>query len=247
MPPQFYAYQLSVTASAGADKEINDRIELGNFTVYSNTGNDNMTFPYTSLDPPDLDGDGNDADWSAGLPSGQYLEIWWSQVYAPYALEFRHTTWMGWYWAYTSMVIYGKNGFSVVKKNGIFDPSLGDNSLADNWDDTVNASVFSTKTPVCATYLITYNMTKYNNITDAWNGGELGYLISFDLDRNATGMSVWGLIGAILLFQSPYIGIEGLFGTLLTTMIAIPVWILSIMAFVKIIQSIIPFIKGVEE
>jgi len=236
--PGFYAHQYEFAASAGASKEIAEAFDLANVTLYSQLGGGNMTYQWSSYwDHPD------GKQHQVGLPSGQYLEVWWGDdpSWIPKSLQFRHTT-EGWWLSWVRMTVYNKDGSPIEYNEFVYAADL-----ENAWDDAANASVLQTKTPVSASYLINYNQTKYSSITDAWNGGELSYILSYELDLNATQMSVWGLIGALLTFNAPALGITGIGGTIITAMIAVPFWVISAILIVKLIFAIIPFVKGVDE
>ena len=70
IPTDFFS--ISYEASAGYQQEVADTLDSANVTIYSSLGSDNMTYQYSSYhDHPTA------PEFSAGLPSGQYLEIWW--------------------------------------------------------------------------------------------------------------------------------------------------------------------------
>jgi hypothetical protein len=243
--PDFYANQASYTASAGITQEIAETFDLANVTLYGQIGGGNMTFEWSSLiDHPSA------PQHQAGLPTGQYLEIWWSYYPVPITpikyLQFRHTT-KGWWTSFLIMQVYYKDGTPIEAREYPGQGLIDSVHLVNAWDDNSNASVFQTKTPVTASYLINYNQSKYSTITDAWNGGELSYILSYELDLNATQMSIWGLMGALLTFNAPALGIAGIGGTIITAMIAVPFWVITAILIVKLIFAIIPFVKGVDE
>lgn len=237
---EFYAYQGSYTASAGMDKETAQRFDLANVTIYSNSGNDNMTYEYSSY----YDGPGAPV-WQMGLPDGQYFEVWWSsqQFARGYVktLEFRHTTEVWWGLDHIAMEIYTANGTKIGQFINDYWP------IQNYYDANVNASVFQTKTPVATSILVGFNQTKYANIAAAWTAGELNYVLSYEFNQNATMMSIWGLMGALLTFNSPALGLTGFTGTLINAMVAIPFWVMTIILIVKLVFAIIPFVKGVDE
>jgi hypothetical protein len=235
--PDFYT--ASYTASAGASKEFAESFDLANVTIYGQVGSGNMTYQWSSYwDHPD------GKQHQVGLPSGQYLEVWWGDdpSWIPKSLQFRHTTENWWGLSWVRMTVYDKDGVHLTYNEFVYATDL-----EATWDEDSNASVLQTKTPVTASYLIQYNQTKYSTITDAWNGGELSYILSYELDLNATQMSVWGLIGALLTFNAPALGIAGIGGTIITAMIAIPFWVITAILIVKLIFAILPFVKGVDD
>lgn len=240
MTAAFYANQGIYTASAGATKTIASSLDLANVTIYSQAGSDNMTFPYSSYhDHPSA------PKFQVGLPAGQYLEVYWGFYGNARALEFRHTTEVWWGLTFIRMNIYTKAGGPLGKY--LLEHPLSYQHLTDNWDADANASIFYTYTPIAASYLIQYDQAKYSSISDAWSSGELGYTISYELDINATQMNVWGILGSLLVFNAPALGMTGIGGYVLNMLIAIPTYIMSAILFVKSTLAIIPFIQGLRE
>ncbi len=234
----FYANQAAYSASVGATKEARDRLDTANVTIYGQVGSGNMTYTWSSYwDHPD------GKEHQAGLPTGQYLEVWWSiDPYVGKSLQFRHTTENWWGLSFVPMGIFYENGSLTPFNDFLYAPIL-----ENAWSEEANASVFYTKNPVTAGYLIDYNRTKYASITAAWDGGELNYVLSYELDQNATMMSVWGLLGAILTFNAPALGMAGIGGLVLTAMVSLPFYVMTGILITKIIFAIIPFIRGIEE
>ena len=230
---EFYTY--TFTSSVGSAKDYEEEFDLADVTIYGQVGEGNMSYAWSSYhDHPSA------PQHQAGLPSGQYLEVWWGQSGFLKILQFRHTTEQWWGLAFHPMDIYTQTGFGV----GTF---ILVTDLESEWDDNANASVFQTKTPVSSSYLIQYNQTKYATITDAWNGNEINYVLSYELDQNATAMSIWGVLGTILTFNAPALGLTGVGGTILNACIAFPFYAITAVLIAKIIFAIIPFIRGIEE
>jgi len=239
MTTDFYANQGTYTASAGTAHTAPSSFDVANVTIYDATGADNMTYPYTSLTdapaPP---------QWTGALPDGQYLEVWWSDDTRPLppSLEFRHTTAVWWGYDHVNMLIYYDDGAPVEYTNVVFA-----STLETAWDATANASVLTTKSPVTANYLIQYNQSKYVSITDAWNNGELGYEITYQLNLTSTSLSIWGVVSSLLTFNAPALGLTGTAGLIVNGIIAVPFWIITAILIIKLVQSIIPFIGGTED
>lgn len=232
-------FEAAFSSSMGVDKEIAERFDVANVTVYGNTGGGNMTYQWSSYH------DHSDApQHQAGLPSGQYLEVWWADdpSWVAKSLQFRHTTEQWWGLAFHRMVIYYADGTLIPFSNYIYAEYL-----ETAWDDDANASVFLTRTPVASSYLIQYNQSKYSSITNAWDGGELNYFLSYEIDWNVTSINAFSLLGQLLTFQNPDLGITGPGGAMLNMLIAIPFWAMTVILIIKLIQSVIPLIGGIDE
>ena len=233
-PPQFFL--ASYEATIGTDKAIAAKFDVANVTLYASMGSANMTYDWSSYhDHPSAP----PPQHQAGLPSGQYLEIWWGSEHGIKALEFRHTTEVWWGLAHFAMNVYSIDGVYI-------DWYLVASDLENAWDEEANASIFLTRTPVTASYLIQYNQTAYSNITAAWNAGHLGYSLSYEADWNASSVNAFGVMARLLTFQNPDLGIEGDAGTIFNLMVALPFWVMTAILILLVIQSLVPFIRGVD-
>lgn len=240
----------SYSASVGADPEIIKQLDAANVTVYSSTGSDNMTFTYASVN------DGPSApDWEMGLPEGEYLNVWWDWQYidawpAPIPdkqLQFQHIYDNGWVplpWPYHKLKFYKKDGNTPVSTNDFLDQY----SLEETWDENANASIVIAKcSHITASVMFMFNMTKYETITQAWNDNELNYILSYDVNWNATNLSAWNILTKLLTFQAPDLGMPGNSEFILSGIISIPLGIILAILILKLIQSMIPFIKGIND
>lgn len=232
---------VSYSSSAGYDADIAETFSLANVTMYNNVGNDNMTYPYSSYH------DNSPHDWSAGLPSGQYLEVWWENpVYVPpfvRILEFRHIEEVWW-----GLQIHDRMTFTGISGTVYPDERLTEYNLLDEYNSATNGSSFYAQCGhMMVSAIFEYNQTKYTDIEDAWDNDEISYTFSYEVDWNATQVSALTILGKLLTFQSPSLGITGIGGTILNMLIAIPIWIMTAILIIKLIQSVIPFIGGVDD
>lgn len=238
MPPQFFAFETTYSASIGIDKAIAQAFDVANVTVYTSLGSGNMTYQWSSYhDHPSA------PQHQAGLPSGQYLEVWWADdpTWIPKSLQFRHTTEEWWGLAFSRMAIYYADGSPLQYPNFIYVEEL-----ENAWNNDVNASVFLTKTPVTASYLFQYNQSAYSSIVEAWDGGKLNYVLSYEPDWNASNVNAFGIMAQLLTFQNPDLGIEGDAGTIFNFIVAAPFWTMTAILILLVIQSLIPFIRGID-
>ena len=237
IPPAFFA--ATFESSVGADKETADLFQLANVTLYDNIGNDNMTYEYGSyLDHP------NAPQFSAGLPTSQYLEVvWTSPLYvAPFVrvIEFRHIEEVWW-----GRQINDRCSFTGM--NGTVYPNqrITKWNVIDEYNVLTNGSSFSAQcNHITVSSIFEYNQTKYTDIGNAWDGGELSYTFSYEADWNASQVSAMTVLGKLLTFQAPALGITGVAGIILNAMVAIPIWVMTAILIIKLVQSVIPFIQG---
>jgi len=242
IPGQFF--EAAFSSSIGADKEVAERFAMANVTLYGNAGGQNMTYQYSSY--------WDDGDWEAGLPTGHFLEVIWYDAGGnwPYgkSLELRHIQ-QNLYWvdllhrlALTPKTYDGT--WEQAPAYYIFHP----NHLENSWSDDANASVFYAEcNHLDVTILFEYNQSEYNSITEAWNGGDLGYLLSYDVDWNSTNISAFTVLSKLLTFQNPDLGIPGDAGTIFNMAIAIPMWVMTAILIIILVQSVIPLIRGIPD
>jgi len=81
-----------------------------------------------------------------------------------------------------------------------------------------------------------FNETTYNNPSTAWANDDLNVGIGVEWDETNTQLSAWDIIGSLLFFQLPDLGV-----TIVSTILAVPLWVcIGYIAFV-IIRALIPF------
>jgi hypothetical protein len=219
------------------DPEVREKFEAVDVMMYDNVGNDNMTYPYSSLEdgpaPP---------DWEAGLPSGQYLEVWWSEDSYVKTLEARHATaaWWGW----NSVILWPKyaNGSWVTVGGGKW-LGIWRDHIVSAWDEEKNCSAFYFVGPV-TTSILFFPTNQSKTIGEAWDEGKISYYLSYQVNWNATGLSAWNIVGQLISFQIPDLGVPGVGGTILSMVIAFPFWSLIAYLVYKIVAGVIPLVSG---
>jgi len=136
--------------------------------------------------------------------------------------------------------------WGLLREYGLLFPGVDD--LAALWENRVeNASYcewqrggYSTKT-----FVSPHNDTI--TITESWLDQNLSLVVGFTYDWNQTNINAFDLLGQILSFQAPSLGLTGVANTILNAFIAIPLWIMVAIIALKLIQSVIPLIKGTDE
>lgn len=243
MTPQFITETFNPSY---VDPQVRQTFEAADVMVYDNLGADNMTYQYSSLNPPDLDGDGNDADWSAGLPSGQYFEVWWSEVagfWGVRSLEMRHTTKVWYGWAFVNLQIKYLNGSWIGISPGSYSIRINKAILENGWSAETNCSGFYASGPVTVSILF-MPTDQSKTIGQAWDDGHISYMFSYEVNWNSTGLNAWNIVGQILSFQIPNLGVPGIAGTIIGLIISFPYYSLIAYIVYKLIAGLIPFLSG---
>jgi len=218
-----------------SDEEVKEKFKVADLTMYSNAVSGNISY-------------GSSKQYDFGLPSGQKLEVWFSQEsvatasgYVTFkAFELRHLMHeiLGWWYDYHrldwTIENTGRKVYDWVLK--------GD--LEEAWNSEVNASVFTAHCDHITTSVLIMPYNSSWTIEESWDNGYLGYVLSYEVDWNATGVSAWTITAQLLTFQVPDLGIPGVGGTIMSYLIAIPVWSLIAYLVYKLVAGLIPFVSG---
>jgi hypothetical protein len=230
----------SLSATYGnSQNSIANHFSTANVTQYSSLGQDNMTYPYTSLtDAP------SPPEWNITGQADHYLEVWWSQdsfeggggSYYQEALELRHTSKVWYGWTFSRLEIRYANNTDIGEY-------IFKSHLEAAWDSSINASVFYTSGDIATSIILTPTNTS-KTIGEAWDDGEISYSISYELNTDLTKYSIWGFVLGLFSFQAIDLGVGGTVGILFNALINIPLTAATYYIFIKVTLAIIPFIPG---
>jgi len=243
MDSRFLAVQ-SMNADYQEDKEAAEYFAMANLTAQTYT---QFFLPYPSSRFEQFN-----------LPAGHAIEFWWSVETraGPFlgrkVFEVRHV-WPGflglWNESENLAVIYPYSLDVTFPAWGLWrSPPHNVDDLAALWANRVeNASYcewqksgYSTKT-----FIAPHNTTA--TISESWDHGNMSFTVGFSYDWNQSNINTFNLLGQILFFQAPSLGLTGVANTILNAFIAIPLWIMVAIIALKLIQSVIPLIKGTDE
>lgn len=188
-----------------------------------------------------------------GLPSSQAISFQWSAYPVPAygkAFKIKHLTDDLWgYW-------WGQHDLKFYKSNGVT-PILGTihgsqhyiqrDDLIAQWDSTAGASIFFAK---CEAIRMNFALLPYNsswNIGESWDNGFISWQANFGVDLNGTGLNAWSILGQLLTFQPPQLGIPGLGGEIMGGLLSALIWSVIVVIFVKVTLAVIPFIPGLSD
>jgi len=243
MDSRFLAVQ-SLNANYQTDKEAAEYFAMANITAQTYT---QFFLPYPSSRFEQF-----------GLPTGHAIEFWWSietragPFFGRKVFEVRHV-WPGflglWNESENLAVIYPYSLNVTFPEWGLWrSVPHGVDDLAELWENrVVNASycewqrgAYNTKTFIAPNDTV-------RTISESWDDGNMSFTVGFTYDWNQTNINAFDLLGQILFFQAPTLGVTGIVGTVLNAMIALPLWIMISIIALKLIQSVIPLIKGTDE
>lgn len=215
-----------------ADKEVVAYYSMHNITMYQQTEEFVSTYPGSvQFDFPV--GEGADK-----------IEYWWDDsLYEGKCFEVRHLTdeilgfWYG----------YHRLDFDQTYMSPAMPWRLFKYDLEQRWDDTLNGSLFWAECDHARINIIFQPNGTNTDIGESWDNNELRILTSFEVDWNATSVSAWTVLGRLVTFQAPALGIPGLFGTVVSTCVSGVFTVMIAILIIKIVQSLIPFIKGIDD
>jgi len=229
MPHQFL--NMGVEASY-EDKEAKQFFDARDVLTYNNTYTANLTYPCAEK-----------AEW--GLPEAERLEFWWGYCthFQTDMLQLRHLIrhWTGWWWDWHYLTIPSPWWEKTPLQTGLGLDKAGVLAL---WNEDYNASYceWECEHLNAKVFIVTANQSW--TLEESWDNGELKVFSSYNVDWSKTGTSMWYIIGQLLAFQNPNLGIPGIGGTILSHGVALALWAcIALLAF-AFITSVIPFIRG---
>lgn len=229
-------------ANMNQEVTIPDRFTAANLTAYNSSWTiSNLVFGSSQMN-------------QTSLPSGQMLEVWWDndgdiQNGFFSAFELRHLDnnflgfWIGWHrleWTY-------KNGATipVIPRSGAPDiNALTRDVVVNAADSATNSSAFYAHCDHIKTSVIIQSYNSSWSIGQSWDNNHLKVYVSYDVDLSATSLNIWNIVGLIVGFTNPDLGIGGFMGNTLNAIIAITLWGIRLFIIAKFTLAIIPFIPG---
>lgn len=214
------------------DQQVAQFFNAHNITLYDSQASANLTF--------------NDhLEYQAGLPSGWKLEIWWDDQYRGLPIEWSlglgllsQHWFLGTfeYWTYEDLHYSTKSGIDRGEQ-------IIKSELVTDFTTDLNGTFYSARcnSGIQVTILYTTNET---DIGTGFDAGHLSFLLSYELNATMSAVNMFTLLGQILTFQAPNLGVPGIFGTILNAMIAIPIYATSGFIVYKLIAGIAPWLSG---
>lgn len=166
--------------------------------------------------------------------------IWFSVPYKYF--DVRHITWTLWGFLETTdtQVISAPANTTETTSRMTKEYALG------AWHSALNASVFTFRCDHIKekAWLFDSNTTR-NDLAVAWDDNELALGIGFGYEDYELRISMWEIIGNLLMFQAPVVfDFSGTIATFLNGIIATPFYISFAYLAYRLIIKIIPFVAG---
>jgi hypothetical protein len=216
----------------GQEPLVVEKLSAADLMVYANTGTDTMIFPYESTDTN---------KWTMGLPDNEYVQIAWKT--RPFPTPTSVSIWhVKEYWAGISIVdlIIVQNSYGIdVTRNGITR-----SEMVDAWVEDIGASIFTASCSHVSLSIMFEPPEGYSTIGDAWDAGVINYYFTYEWDEEASGHAVVNLIVRLLTFQGIGVGIPGIIGGLVDSLISALLYIAIGWVAYKLIVGLIPFVSG---
>lgn len=229
MPGEFLG--LGVDADV-QDKEVAAFFNAANVTMYNYTLSIDLIFdtPYEN---------------QSGLPSGQALRFsfGYETHFTRDMFEIHHLTsnFAGWWWDWHYLVMPEVYWRQTTLGSGI---GIDRNGLLELFDETANATYaeFVCEHISLKVFILTANQSW--TLQESWDNGKVKIFTSYDIDWSKTGTSMWHVMGQLLTFQNPELGIPGLGGDILTAGFGGALWACIAILFYAIITAVLPFVSG---
>jgi len=217
------------------DKVAAQFFSASNITAFENTNTTYVSYPGSVV-------------VDTGLANGHYIELWWNLVVGIQQFQVRHI-WPGPWGLWTEY-----ENLMVIEpyRSQLDDPSipyfLVRSDLTTFWENVaVNTSYCEWHRNGYSAQTFIYPFNDTWTIDQSWVNGYLNVTMGYEINLNASNINAFNLLSQMMTFQSPNIGLTGTANTILNASIAIPLWIMIAILIVKLLQSIIPFIRGIEE
>lgn len=248
VPGQLVQFQPDYVSPVVRDQEVVDFFDLNNITTYQNTWSFDIAYQTMEFN-------------ESGLADGHRIEFFWWNVapfpssnpciYVKHAFPSPLGAW--WLWANWMEPLTGyreKAGeFTGVRDASYYmgaEPYLLTKQNIINLQTSENASYFECTDGEITTNFVVMNgnTTAYSNLTASWDGQILHVLSSYEIDWDAMKPNAWWLIAQIVFFQSPDLGIPGVFGDILTYIFALGFWVVIALIIYTVATRMIPTIQG---
>lgn len=218
-------------SNLGVDQEMVNYFSINNITMYEMGEDFNLTYPGTE---------------KFDLHDGSQLDYWWNDdqfnIYSmDKVIEVRHLTdnIFG-YW-------YGWHALDFDVEGAINDGMLTWYLVNERYDADLNGSLFNAECDHLTLNLVVRPTMDYSTLEESWNNDVVRITTSYQINFSATNINAFSILGKLITFQSPNLGIGGDLGTMLNAIIAVPFWIMIAIMIIILIQSVIPLIRGIPD
>ena len=244
MPSEYFSNQTDYAAPTTYENEVAKFYSTHNLTLYKNQWNFNITW--------------GGSEHLENVPTeGHWIECHWNFefVYLDYAMEvicFKHS-WPSWFFGlwreshYLELTstyrvetkyCYGFYGefnlpYWAISKERLLQLAKGK-----------NYTFFEMSCGhITANFVITPTNASWT-LEQAWDNGKLHVMMSYEIDWEAMKPTAWTLIGQLLTFKAPDLGVPGIGGQILSYMIGAVLWVAIAITIYTIATRLIPAVRG---
>lgn len=225
----------SYESSIGADKEIAEYYALNNITMYNIQKNFNLSYP------------GNQQYDMPGI-SGHKIEYWWNDDIIggntfTKVIEVRHLTdqIFGFWWGMHRLDF--DDGDPEIQAK-----MLSWDNIEDRYSATLNGSLFEASCEHINLNLIVKPTLDYATLEDSWSNNIVNIITSYEVNWNTTSVSALNVLGRLLSFQAPALGIpDPTVNGILAQLTASIFWGMVVIMIIKLVQSVFPTVPGIPD
>jgi hypothetical protein len=239
-------FSATPTWTSPTQKQVSGYFSRANYTLYSSSAGANITtYPYYKT------------GINTTLSTDDTLEIYWEDIvvtvlgHAPYTtsvMHMNHAT-QQYFWGIKTYVSSHALTFTRSDHSSMSEVEtyIERNDIVADWNLTGNNDcVFygSCDHFVITLVLVPSNST-YPTLMDAWDARTgITWLLSYEVNMNATSMSFWNILADLFSFKTLNLGIGGTAETMIGGCVAAFMIALVLIVIYKITTGLIPWISG---
>lgn len=219
------------------DEQVAKFFNAHNITLYGSSVSSGLAFPEHDTIP-----------WG----SGKQLDVWWDERPVSHpelpmpparflGISYETQHWFMGVWGYWTFERLHYTSLKGGVSRGDF---LYKSNIEDDFETTKNGTAYLARNNSGVQVSILYTGNGTGTIGQSWDAGQLAYMMSYELNATASAINMFTLLGQILTFSAPTLGITGFFGDLMNAMIAIPIYALTGFLIYKLITGIAPWLSG---
>jgi hypothetical protein len=244
------AFRPTSVTSEGTSLLAIEILTLNDIVVYQQSGDDETFHGYSSLyHAPDA------PQWNVTGAGNDFVEVWFGEEpgFPGYVLELRHVTkqWLHWrqecymQWYYPDGTVASTQIQIFQAYYTITINYLDREAIVNAWNPSTASSAFTARCPHISTSIVLqFDPGKYDDIGEAYDAGEIIYVLSYEWAPENTGFAVLAVIGNLLTFRGLGLGLPGVFGLMVEGFISMTFYMGIIWVAYKIITGLIPFVSG---
>ena len=233
IPADFTTLQASAIPTA-QDKAVSQYFDAANITVYTNQKSGILTYlgdAWTNITAPGTTDQYIELYWDAG-------RVFWTGLYAKHAHD-------EWYGRSGHDMVFTSNGEEIWKTDALgHTASLVQKAdLIADFKTSYNGSYYDFYCDHIVGNIL-YQSFNSTDIGASYDSHVLGFKMSYEVNLNATSLSMWTIIAGLFTFKPFNLGIGGFGDILIGGAISAAFWALVCIVLYKTLTGIIPWLSG---